>query len=87
MPVRHDVLAQPPFSNDAYYQIAGKALAVGRTFPTSSLWNVIERRLTTGIGLIWQEWLENPEGDLMAIIAKNIDILARRLDIMLRSRE
>jgi hypothetical protein len=85
LPVRHSVLAQPPFSDDPVYQIAGAAMKTGRTFPVSSLWSVIERRLTDALEMIWHESLMNPETELRPIIARHLDSLTRRLEMMMDS--
>lgn len=86
LPVRHDVLADPELSQDPVFEVASAGIKNGRTFPTSSMWGIIERRLTIALSEIWQEWLSSPEANLEDIIAKNLDPLARRLDIMMRSR-
>ena len=86
LPVRKALLSLPPFSDDPVYQAASREIDQGRGFSTSAMWNVFERRLTDSFAHIWSMVLSNPDVDLMDVISKHLDPLARRLDIMLRSR-
>ena len=86
LPVRQSVLDQPPFSEDPVYQIAGAAMKKGRTFPVSSMWSVIERRLTDTLTMIWYETLTKADDDPRQIVAKHLDALARRLEMMMDNR-
>ncbi|MBN1668041.1 MAG: extracellular solute-binding protein, partial [Anaerolineales bacterium] len=86
LPTRLSALAQPPFSTDPVYAAAGREINKGRGFSSIPMWNVFERRLTDAYARIWSAVLESPGEDLMTLISRELDPLARRLDIMLRSR-
>ena len=83
LPVRLDVLAQPPFSTDARFQVMVEALKTGRPLPRMPRWGVVEERLVSALTHIVAEVAAEPEGDLDAIIGKSLEPLARRLDIIL----
>jgi len=83
LPVRLDVLAKPPFSNDPHFQVMVEALKTGRPMPRMPRWGVVEERLVSALAHIVAEIFTQPEADLEAVIAKHLDPLARRLDIIL----
>jgi multiple sugar transport system substrate-binding protein len=83
LPVRLEVLAQPPFSTDARFQVMVEALKTGRPLPRMPRWGVVEERLVSALTHIVAEVAAQPEGDLDAIIGKYLEPLARRLDIIL----
>jgi len=83
LPVRLDVLAEPPFSTDARFQVMVEALKTGRPLPRLPRWGVVEERLVSALTHILSDISSGPESDLDALIGKHLEPLARRLDIIL----
>ncbi len=83
LPSRLDALAAPPFSTDPMWQIAARGLKTGRSFPVTRSWGLMEDRLSTEFGALWNEVLTDPSLDLDATIEKRLDPLAKRLDLVL----
>jgi len=83
LPAQLDALASPPFSTNPLWQMAIQGLKSGRSFPVTRSWGLMEDRLTTEFSLLWKEILANPEIDIEAAIAKRLEPLAKRLDLVL----
>ena len=83
MPVRLDVLTQPPFSDHPLYRLLSEGLRVGRSFPPHPAWGPIEDKLVIGLAHMWKDVLSVPQPDLDAIINRHIHPLAKRLAITL----
>lgn len=83
LPSRLDALASPPFSSDSLWQVAARGLKSGRSFHVTRAWGLMEDRLTTAFGTLWMELLSNPDLDLPSAIGKRMDLLAKRLDLVL----
>jgi multiple sugar transport system substrate-binding protein len=84
LPARLDNLALEPFASDPMWQTASKGLTEGRAFPGIRLWGLVEDRLTTGFGMVWQEWLDHPAEGIEAILRKTLGPIANRLDTLLK---
>jgi len=80
MPVRVDVLNQPPYTDDPYMQVFVEALHHGRSLPNISLWGVVEDKLVEIFGQIWEDILANPSLRVEDIVAQHLEPLAARLD-------
>lgn len=83
LPVRLDALAEPAYANDSLWQKAIAGLKAGRTFPVTRSWGLMEDRLTTALSTLWTDVLTQPDADLDVLIAKRLDPLAQRLDLVL----
>ena len=83
MPVRLDVLHNPPFSTDPSFQIMVEGLKAGRSFPAVRLWGLVEDKLTMAFSEVWNDILESPQPDIPAILARRIESLANRLEMTL----
>lgn len=83
LPVRQDVLNAPPFSTDPIHQVMKQALHSGRYFPNTSKWGVIEDRLITAFGNVWNDILACEDVDVRAILHTHIVPLAKRLNVIL----
>lgn len=83
LPARLDALAAPPFSTDPLWQVATKGLRTGRSFYVTRSWGLMEDRLKNEFGALWAETLANPDLDLDRAIEKRLDLLAKRLDLVL----
>jgi ABC-type glycerol-3-phosphate transport system substrate-binding protein len=83
LPVTIDGWKQAPF-NEPRYQYFLKAMQGGRSFPTSQLWGLVEKRLTDLLADVWNEVLASPErADVL--VENQIGALAKRLRTTLRS--
>jgi multiple sugar transport system substrate-binding protein len=80
LPARLDVLRQPPFSTDPYYQVFAEALRRGRSLPTISLWAMVEENLVSAFGTIWERLQENPKQPVERVILELLEPLAARLN-------
>jgi multiple sugar transport system substrate-binding protein len=79
LPARRDLLAQPPFSTDPYYQKIIEALASGRTHPRIAMWGLVEDRLVNLLANLWNEVRADPAQDITALVERNVVPLAQRL--------
>ncbi len=84
LPVRLELLAQPPFSTDPYYQMLVAALEHGRSYLPVPRWGLVEERLTGALGDIWNEIRKNPNhGSIEAVVTQQLEPLARRIEMVL----
>ncbi len=86
LPVRQDVLSAPENANDLLYKALSLGFQRGRSFRMFHLWGLVEDRLTTAIGAIWQDLLSHPESDLKSVVDARLSGLARQLDLVLSSK-
>jgi multiple sugar transport system substrate-binding protein len=70
-------LEEPYFS--AFYQ----GLQKGRSFPTSELWGLVEKRLADIVPSIWEKVLDSDKPDIDKILAETILPLAKNLNVSL----
>jgi hypothetical protein len=80
LPVRIDVLAEPPFSVHPWYKTMSQGLVIGRSFPAMRLWGLFEDKLTPAFAKIWLNTLPVIDPDLGAIIRAELEPLAKRLN-------
>jgi len=83
LPVRPPVVQAPPFSTDAFHEILMQGLKTGRSFPAITHWAIVEDRLMQVLGQLWEDVKAHPNQDIDAMIAAQLDPLARRLDLLL----
>ena len=86
LPVRQDVLSAPENANDLLFKALSLGFERGRSFRMFHLWGLVEDRLTSAIGAIWQDLLLHPESDLKPIVDTHLAALARQLDLVLSSK-
>jgi multiple sugar transport system substrate-binding protein len=86
LPARQDVLSAPENANDPLYKALSLGFERGRSFRMFHLWGLVEDRLTSVVGAIWQELLSHPETDLKAIVDKRLSTLGRQLDLVLSGK-
>ncbi len=79
-PTRLEVLTREPFRSDPFYQMAGEGLRAGRTFPTFSLWGLVENKLAEAFTAIWADILLTPKADIHAIVDEHLNDTAQRLN-------
>jgi multiple sugar transport system substrate-binding protein len=83
LPTRVEALDAPPYSTDPLWQLAITGIRTGRSFPVTRSWGLMEDRLTRELHALWADVLNNPGLDLDAAIAKRLEPLAMRLDLVL----
>jgi multiple sugar transport system substrate-binding protein len=85
-PARLDVLSAPPYSTDPVYGSLSRGFQEGRSFNLIPLWGFVEDRLSGTLSVIWTEVLESPDLDLSRSVIHNLELLARRLDLILAGK-
>lgn len=83
MPARLEALADPFYSADPEYQVLVEALHKGRVSTGFPLWGMVEDKLSTSFAQIWSDIFTHPADSLDEILSGNLNLLARRLDVML----
>ena len=83
LPTRLDALTGEPFAGDEWWQLAIRGLKTGRSFPVTRSWGLMEDRLTRELKALWDEVLADPALDIEAAIARHLEPLAMRLDLVL----
>ncbi len=81
LPVRKDMLVEPPFSTDRRFRVFALALSSGRPFSVVKSAGLLESRMTT---TLTKTILEISSGqDIDACVTNNLEQLAHRLDVTL----
>jgi multiple sugar transport system substrate-binding protein len=80
LPVRLDVLDEPPYSTDPILQGFSDALRKGRAFPITKLSGLLEENLGNALVHIWTSLFADPAADLEDLIMRNLAPVARRYD-------
>ncbi|MGB8647947.1 MAG: extracellular solute-binding protein [Anaerolineae bacterium] len=83
LPATLSALASAPFSTDPLWQVAAHSLHTGRTFPAIRSWGLIEDRLTTEFGTIWERVFADPDLDLDATLQGRLGTLAAQIEPLL----
>lgn len=84
LPVVAAAHEQEPFASNPLWQTALRGVQTGRTFPVTRAWGLMEDRLTNALAGLWRDVLNDPSGvDLDAAMARRLDPLAKRLDLVL----
>lgn len=83
MPARQEAFSTLSSAANPAIKLIRQELQLGRSFPLFPLWGLVEERLSSALGIIWQELLSQPELDLAELIERNLGLLARRIDLAL----
>lgn len=83
LPVRPDVLSEPPYTIDARYQKTIEALQTGRSFPVISRWGEVEDRLRHSLVWLWDTLMAEPDQDVEALVRPYIESVTARLAVTL----
>ena len=83
--MRMEALLDPQYTNDPHARVLVEALRKGRVPTPFALWGMVEDKLSTSFAQVWSDIFTRPGGNLEAILARHLEGLARRLDIMLGS--
>lgn len=81
LPVRMDVLSEPPYLTDPHLQVIVEALKAGRTYPSLRRWGLVEERLSIAFDRVWSQLFDSADIDT---VLKELDILSNRLEITLK---
>ena len=80
LPVRLDVLNDPPFTTDPLYQVVSQSLKTGRGLRATYLWGLAESKLVAALSELWSDTFAAETPDQESIIANRLEPLARMLD-------
>jgi ABC-type glycerol-3-phosphate transport system substrate-binding protein len=81
LPVLPETFGAPAFKDHPVYQVVGRGLMHGRSFPPMRLWGLIEEKLTAALGSLWAKTLTAaPDDSLDALIKAELEPLAARLN-------
>lgn len=86
LPVQTGALDMEPYSTVASWKMAADELRSGRSFPTISIWGVVEDRLTMGMNEVWKAVLSHPDRDPHEALVRCLSPHCQRLDIMLQDK-
>jgi multiple sugar transport system substrate-binding protein len=85
LPARMDMLAGPPYSTDPHYQALVQAAKNGRSTARHRLWSLVEEKVSIILHELWAKVLKEPELDLEAALAAQLEPLSHRLDLTLNN--
>jgi multiple sugar transport system substrate-binding protein len=80
LPVRLDVLNEPPYTTDPILKGLSSALYKGRVFPITKLSGLLEEHLGNALVKIWASLFANPTSDLEDLILSNLTSVVRHYD-------
>jgi multiple sugar transport system substrate-binding protein len=81
LPVLMEAFRAPPFADHPIYQVLGRGVTDGRSFPSMRLWGLIEEKLTAALGGLWARvFLAEPAASLDDLIRAELEPLAARLN-------
>jgi multiple sugar transport system substrate-binding protein len=69
---------------DEFHKLAIQAMMVSKAFPTSRLWGLVEENMFNILTRIWAEIIKNDHKDISSSIQRNIEPVARRMNLALR---
>ena len=85
LPARCEVLQSPLYADHPIYKIMIDATLSGRSYSSSSLWGIVEDRLSKALREIWPERLQNLQVPPADILAERLPLLARRINLTLEA--
>ena len=80
MPVREDLFAQEPYRSDLFWTMASHSMRIGRSFPFSRSWGMIESHLADGFAAVWSDLLKNPAADPLDVLTTHLAPVAKKLN-------
>jgi multiple sugar transport system substrate-binding protein len=84
LPVRYDALSQLTFTSTSYAQTIERALHMGRSHQTVSLWTRIEYQLGQALSKVATDLLAHPAAEVEVLLHQHLEPLARQLDRTLK---
>jgi multiple sugar transport system substrate-binding protein len=83
LPAVVEALSEGPFTTDRLWRSAVQAVKAGRVVPITPSWGLMEDRLATEFAAVWQVFFDQPALDLITVLTRRLEPLARRLDQLL----
>jgi multiple sugar transport system substrate-binding protein len=83
LPAQVEALAHEPYSTDPLWQVTASGMQNGRAFLVTRSWGLMEDRLTHEFAALWKDILAQPDLVLDDAIARHLEPLAKRLDLVL----
>jgi multiple sugar transport system substrate-binding protein len=83
LPAVVEALNEEPFTTDRLWRSAVQAVKAGRAVPITRSWGLMEDRLTTEFAGVWQVFFDDPTLDLVTVLTRRLEPLAKRLDQVL----
>jgi ABC-type glycerol-3-phosphate transport system substrate-binding protein len=80
LPVRLDVMDEPPFTTDPILKGLSQALHQGRVFPVTKLSGLLEERLGAALVNIWASLFANSSNNVDELIDKHLAPVVRHYD-------
>jgi multiple sugar transport system substrate-binding protein len=81
LPVRMEVLSEPPFTTDPHLRVIVEALKTGRAYPALRRWGLVEERLSIVFERVWSQLFNNVDLDSAL---EELKVLSNRLTITLK---
>ncbi len=82
-PARNDVWKMPPYGEAPLQLVEERLLQAGRSFPTFSMWGLVEDKLVATFNALWPELYAAAPAETDAILHRHLDPLAERLNATL----
>lgn len=73
----------PPYSTERLFKMVIAGLRGTYILPMTRAWGLVEDRLSTEFAGLWAEVLKDPNLNLEEAIARRLEPLARRLELVL----
>ena len=70
-------------TRDIFFQVYLDALTNGQTFPATRLWGVVEAKLGSAFGAIWEDIRADSSINIDEYLHRHLDPLAENLDLAL----
>ena len=83
LPAKVEALASAPYATDPWWLVSAAGMQSGRSLPVTRAWGLMEDRLTNELAALWKDILAQPDMDLDAAVARHLEPLAKRLDLVL----
>ena len=83
LPAQVDAFTSPPYSTEPLWQVTASGMRNGRCFLITPAWGLMEDRLTNEFAALWKDLLAQPNLPLAAAVAKRLEPLSKRLDLVL----
>ncbi len=83
LPAVVEAFNEEPFTSDRLWRYAVQAVKAGRAVPVTRSWGLMEDRLATEFAAIWQAFFDQPTLDLVALLKRRLEPLAKRLEQVL----
>ncbi len=83
LPAVVEALDDELYQTDRLWRMAAQAVQAGRAAPVVRSWGLMEDRLATEFAAIWAEFLPQPTLDLVTLLTRHLEPLAKRFNQIL----